>query len=361
MTPLPFAVINDVHTGVIRSTGTTPQTALALRMYVLAKLQELLNMCGGHDLLINGDLFDAFLAPYTDIFAVYEMLAQWMIDNQECTLYLPPGNHDLSKTAATMSSFQFLCQLLKSMFGERVVVPTKGTAIKVAGHPSWVIPHMPNQDQFNIELDKVPKGLKYLFLHCNYDNKFATQSDHSLNLSKEAAAKLDVERIVLGHEHQHRIGVADKVVVTGNQIPTSVADCLGNKSKFMTFITPKSFELKAVWTRDGVNGTSFLRANWRELDSVDASAQFIRVEGDASASEAPAVVTAISKLRKVHSAFVVTNAVSIEGREAAGEIESMEKVANFNVVKALLALLEKNPGWTAKVKNIMEKNNVSAA
>lgn len=354
---LPFAVINDIHAGVIRSAGTTPSTAYALRQWVLDKLQELLIQCNDHDLLINGDLFDTSNVPYTDLFAVYEMLMQWLIANPDSTLYLPPGNHDLSKTTATMSSHQFLCELLKSMLGDRVVVPTAGMEITVAGHMGWVIPHMPNQDQFNVELDKVPKGVKYLFLHCNYDNNFAVHSDHSLNLSKAAAEKLDVERIILGHEHQHKIGVADKVVVTGNQIPTSVADCLGNKVKFMTLITPNSFELKSVWKRED----SFLRANWRELDSVDTSAQFIRVEGDASASEAPAVVTSISKLRKSHSAFVVTNAVKIEGREAAGEVESMEKVANFNVVAALMKLLAKNPAWTAKVKNIMENNNVSAA
>lgn len=353
----PFVVINDTHIGVIRSAGTTPVTAYALRQFALEQFDSLLARADGCDLLINGDLFDTDHIPYADLLETYKMLAEWIITNKDSTLYLPPGNHDLSKTTTTMSSQQFLCSLLKALVPSRVVVPVKGEAITVAGAPGWIIPHMPNQEQFDIELQKVPK-VKYLFLHCNFDNGFAAEADHSLNLSKEQATKLDVERIVLGHEHQRTMGLTGKVMVPGNQFPTSVADCLGNKDKYMTVITDDKFELVPTWEGAG----SFQRVDWRELSKADASSQFIRVEGEASDAEAPAVVTAISKLRKAHNAFVITNAVKIAGRDDTQVAESMEKVANFNVVHALMALLEKkNPVWTAKVKTIMEKNDVNAA
>lgn len=353
----PFAVINDLHLGVIRAAGTTPVTAYALRQFALEQFDMLLGRAADHDLLINGDLFDTDHIPYADLLEAYKMLAEWLISNPGCMLYLPPGNHDLSKTMTTMSSQQFLCSLLKALTPSRVVVPVAGEAITVAGAPGWIIPHMPNQEQFDIELKKVPK-VKYLFLHCNFDNGFAAESDHSLNLSKEQATKLDVERIVLGHEHQRTMGLTGKVMVPGNQFPTSVADCLGNKDKYMTVITEDKFELVPTWEGAG----SFQRVNWRELGETDASAQFIRVEGEAADTEAPSVVSAISKLRKAHNAFVITNAVKIAGHDDELVAESMEKVANFNVVHALMALLEKkNPAWTAKVKTIMEKNDVSAA
>lgn len=357
----PFAVINDLHIGVVRAAGTTPNTAYALRQWIIQRLAELLLQASDCDLLVNGDLFDSEHIPYSDLLETYRMFAQWMIDNPESILYLPPGNHDLSRTTTTMSSQQFFTMLLVGMFGERrVVVPTQGMAMTVAGDPGWVIPHMPNQELFDLELAKVP-AVKYLFLHCNFDNKFAVQSDHSLNLSKEQAQGLKVERIVLGHEHQRKMALTGKVMIPGNQFPSSVADCLGNHNKMMTMIRPASdpvpFEMLETWTEDG----SFCKANWRELSEVSPEAQFVRVEGEAATSEAPAVLTAISKLRKSHNAFVITNAVAIEGRVIGETVQNMEKVANFNVVQALMQLLVKYPTWTAKVKDIMEKNNVNAA
>ena len=42
-----------------------------------------------------------------------------------------------------------------------------------------------------------------LFLHCNYDNNFAVESDQSLNLSADVAATLWIaDHILIAHEHQ---------------------------------------------------------------------------------------------------------------------------------------------------------------
>lgn len=354
---LPFAIINDTHGGAVRAGGTTPPTAYALRQWVIQQIASLLQRASGCDLLINGDLLDSEHIPYSDLLAIYQLLAQWVIDNRTSRLYLPPGNHDLSKTTTTLSSQQFLTELLVNMFGpERVVVPTAGMEIEVAGARGWVIPHMPNQELFNLELEKVPE-VKYLFLHCNFDNKFAAQSDHSLNLSKEQAEKCLAKHIIFGHEHQKKMALVGKVLITGNQFPTSVADCLGNTDKYMLVIRPDKFEYEMTW--EGAD--SFIRVDWRELGNVHPDlGQFIRVEGDALASEAPAVVSAISKLRKVHNAFVITNATTVEGRDQSVAAVSMEAVANFNVIAELLKMLEKNPAWAAKVKGIMEKNDVAA-
>lgn len=353
---LPFAVINDTHVGVIRSAGTTPATAYALRQWVLQQFASLLQQASDCDLLINGDLFDTENIPYSDFFEVYKLLMEWLIENEDSKLYLPPGNHDLSKTTTTMSSQQLLTRLLVSMLPDRVIVPERGTAIDVAGHKGWVIPHVTNQELFDLELVKVPK-VKYLFVHCNFDNKFAVQSDHSLNMSKEQAEKLPVEMIVFGHEHQKKMALTGKVMITGNQFPTSVADCIGNTDKFMAFIGPKQFELKPTW----LGAESFFKADWRELNKVPAEAQFIRVEGDVTQSEAPSVVTAISKLRKAHTAFVITNATTVEGKTIETSVQ-MDQVANFNVVDALFKLLkDRNPAWAGKVEKIMENNNVSKA
>jgi DNA repair exonuclease SbcCD nuclease subunit len=350
----PLTVINDCHVGAIRSGGTTPVTAFALRQWVLQQFASLLQQASGSDLLINGDLFDTENIPYGDLLEVLTLLTNWMIENPDSKLYLPPGNHDLSKTLTTMSSQQFLTKVLGSLLGDRVIYSLTGFDIEVAGHRGWVIPHVPNQELFNLELERVP-AVKYLFVHCNFDNKFALQADHSLNMSKEQAEACPAETIVFGHEHQKKMALVGKVQITGNQFPTSVADCIGNSKKVMMVIDKDGFHWQETWNIEG----SFVRADWRTLLQEPLDGQFIRVEGDASASEAPAVVQAISKLRKVHNAFVITNAVTIEGRQQDTSMQ-MEQVQNFNVMDALMKLLgEKNPAWAAKVKEIVETNKVA--
>lgn len=325
-----LTVINDIHAGVVRSGGTTLKTAWALRQFVLSRFSTLLKMVNT-DLLILGDLLDAYSIPYTDLLEVYFELQSWCTAHPDCKLFLVPGNHDLSKTVATMSSFQFLTKLLSGL--PNVVILDKPGRLK--GHDAYIIPHVINQEQFDIEIDKVPDDVATLYLHCNYDNKFAQQSDHSLNLLAARALKLPVKHIVFAHEHQRKKAMNGKVQVIGNQIPSSVADCIGNDAKFMLEVDGDNLTFHEVWAAKD----SFQRVDWRALGEADASAQFIRVEGDAAASEANTVVSAISKLRSKHDAFVITNAVKIEGRGAVGETQSLEKVQSYDVREALMRRL----------------------
>lgn len=330
-----LSVINDLHCGVVRSGGTTPKSAWALRQWVLRRLDQLL-MQIQTDLLILGDLLDTYSVPYYDLLSVIDSLEEWLTENPDRTLFLVPGNHDLSKTTATMSSFQFLCRLLRGK-SNVVVLNEPGPLPR---HDAYVIPHVVNQEQFNIELDKVPE-VGTLYVHCNYDNKFAQKSDHSLNLSADQALKLPVKRIVFAHEHQARTAMNGKVIVIGNQIPTSVADCLGNDAKFFLQVDAKGATSGyQVWGKDE-EGAEFVRVDWRDISTKLSPdyGKFIRVEGEAASSEANAVVSAISKLRNTHNAFVITNAVKIEGQKMDGIDQTLEKAQTYDVRSALMKRL----------------------
>lgn len=340
-----LTVINDTHCGAIRSGGTTTKSAWALRQYILNRFRALLLMVEG-DLLVLGDLLDAFSIPYHDLLEVFDALHAWAQTNPDQTLYLVPGNHDLSKTTTTMSSFQFLCKLM-GMLDNVVIIDKPG---RLNQHDAYVIPHCINQEQFDIEVDKVPDDVQLLFLHCNFDNKFAQKSDHSLNLSADVALKLPVKHIVFAHEHQQRIAINGKVQIIGNQIPSSVADCMGNDRKYLLKVRDGKLTYDETWTAQG----SFQRIDWHELGTAAADAQFIRVEGDAASSEGNAVVTAISKLRSVHNAFVITNAVKIEGRSTDVEAKSLEQVQSYNIKEAVLRRL--NPEQKAVVKALLEEH-----
>lgn len=349
-------VLNDLHIGVQRSAGTTPTSSWALRQYVLDYFKSLMDKCTG-DLLINGDMFDGYQIPYSDLLEAFKITNDWLKSGHK--LYLSAGNHDLSTNSTKLSSFEFFCMVLKSSHPEQVEV-IKGAAD--IGEGRYVISHVPNQDLFNLELEKVPAECKFLFLHCNYDNKFAQEADHSLNLSA-SQAEIICKRgtaIVLGHEHQGRtIRFADCtgwVVVVGNQFPTSVADCLGNSEKYFTEVDAHGYEQSVSLVPSWYAKDTFAQVDWQELASFSGKHRFIRVSGEAQPEQAADVVNAISKFRNKSDAFVVTNAVKVMTADGQMEFaESAEQVKAFDVLSALLEMLTDEE--VAVVQSVMETQN----
>jgi len=318
--------LNDLHVGALRSGGTTPERALALRSFLLSETEKLL-MRVDTDLLVNGDLFDTFNIPLTDLLEAYLIFTKWL-DSNDHKLYLSQGNHDCHSNSSLTSSFLFFSKLLSEQYPSRVVVITEPYQI----NEHWyVIPHMVNQDRFDAALTQVPE-CDVLFLHANYDNHFAVQSDHSLNVSEAQARESKATKLVFAHEHHDRIGCGGKVIVCGNQIPSSVSDCLAGQAKqFLQFTggTPTSVVLGRA---------SYKELDWRNLEDTDA--QFVRIAGQANTEEAAMVVAAISRYRSSSSAFVVSNAVRIDsGDEEHVFAAALDEATSFDVLAALKELV----------------------
>lgn len=334
-------VLNDIHMGVKRTAGTTPASQKALADWQMQQFRKLLDGVPGR-LLINGDLFDTFDVDNQALLRTYEAFCDWLEDSPVRQLYLVAGNHDLSKDSAKLSAFHLLGRLIERRFDAKRVwsVTGCGQRVGLALHPDevWVIPHVANQDLFDAELARIPADARFVLLHCNYDNRFAEQADHSLNLSEQAAEKIP-GFIVLGHEHQHRFALDERVVVVGNQIPTSVADCLGAKHKYVAFLDQKiggvrlepCLEVSSVYTQ----------LDWRELAAYSGEHLFIRVSGPASADKAADALTAIAKFRARSEAFVITNAIEVEGTSIMeGVVQSIERAKSFDVIEAVLSMLD---------------------
>jgi predicted phosphodiesterase len=341
-----LTVINDWHLGAVRSAGTTPATAYQLRQDLLAAGQRILDDTDGN-LLVNGDLFDGPDIPRADLLAAIRMFSGWLDANPTSMLALANGNHDLDKNSTRLSSFQFFAQLLMGQYPQRVLHIEEGTDLEK--YDAYVVPHVANQDLFNMELAKVPR-CRFLFVHANYDNQFAVESDHSLNLSKEQAEQLPVEYIVFGHEHQARTELGGKVVIVGNQFPSSISDCLGNTDKSLLRIENGRYTLHTTWVADGVvGGVDYSEQDWRDLVDVG---RFIRVTGTATAEEADKVVTALNRFRREARALVITNAVKIAGVTDGAELQlSHEDITSFNVLEALREYL--GPEDAAEIDKIM--------
>lgn len=357
-------LLNDIHIGAVRSAGTTLNTRTIIQESLQIAFSDILQTYQDRDLLINGDLFDGFEVDTGQMLQTYLTLHDWLLRNPSRVAHLAMGNHDIAKNSQRTSSFALLGKLLQTAFPDRVRVYDKG--LEMVHWSVWVIPHCVNQDLFELELTKaleVAPG--YLLLHANYDNKFAVEADHSLNVSEEMARKLIKHgwTLVFAHEHQKRNALAGQVIITGNQWPTSVSDCLthgdGQKDgkKFAHLIdTEKDFMSEVVtvtvkpiqtWQAEG----DFIQMDWKELEACEH--RFIRVTGEADAGQSADVVNTIARYRQHSKALVITNAVKIAGIAGVDDMAalSVEKLQAVNVEEALCAELTKEEA--AKVKELL--------
>lgn len=349
----PLLILNDLHLGVQRVAGTTPASQLAVRQYLQDSFRTLVNQHHDKDLCIPGDLFDGFEVDMQSVLDCYMTLSDWLFESGR-TLILGAGNHDIGKRNDRLSSFSLLGHLLLDRFPDTVTIVKDGLYSFGNIH---VIPHCMNQDLFNIELEKaLHMEPGYLLLHANVDNGFTEHSDHSLNVDGEWLTKLSKKHhLLFAHEHQHRhFSLEDTgrnpITVMGNQWPSSVSDCLAHGAaqkdgmKYAHLITDGTLASFATWHRDG----DFEQMDWTDLQETEA--RFIRITGQAAATQAADVVSAIAKYRTKSKAFVVGNGVKIDGAVGMDELASVsfEKVTSFDVLGALLAELTPKEGEVVK-------------
>ena len=343
-------IINDTHIDVARIAGTTPASADALKSEVLANFRDALRP--GDDILLLGDLFDRPTVDSKTLLTVWGMLSSWLIENQDSTFYLVRGNHDMMNNTDKIASIDLLAGLL-TQYGNFVYITTPTV---LPSENEVVIPHMRNQDLFDMAVAQFADKDYILFTHCNYDLCFANDKDHSLNLSR-AQAKAFMH-VVIAHEHQYR--TKDNVIALGCQFPTSIADVKDGKDKYWwDYVTEYDPDLeddhiltKAVsWDSE----EHYTACDWRELDSLDTSWQFVRVVGEASEAEASTVLQEITKLRKrlPESTFVISNAVVVEGITPSEDgDETLESLEGLNIIEMLLERVSKK--HAKKIREVIE-------
>lgn len=312
-------VINDLHMGCNRTGGTTPESAAALKAFMSEKLQTMLDVVDDN-LIVMGDLFDAYTVPNDVLLDVYQRFREWQVMKGGRQLYMVPGNHDLSKDSSRLSSFALLCSLLE-------VDCLHG--LTNIDDSIYTLSHVANQDEFNLLLSQVP-DCEYLLVHCNYDNHFAVNSDHSLNMSREQAEACKAEKIYFAHEHHARTALGGKVFIGGNQFPSSVSDCLDKQSKYMYKLNEGSIMLTQTWS-----AVEYAEVDWKFPEATGAG--FVRLAGTALPEEAAAMAEFVASYRKSSKAYVVTNAI-IVGQDAESDklkLASLEALQAFDVHAAL--------------------------
>lgn len=305
-------VINDLHFGVKRQGGATPQSRLALEEWMFSEFERLLEI--PHDeLIILGDLCDKRNVPEHIMLRLIELLR-----GRGCTIVL--GNHDLQGVSGgvTMSSTELIAGSSESYLIKEPTLWNEGL---------YIIPHLFNQEEFDAALEECP-GDVTLLVHCNIDNPFAV-GDHSLNITNEqldALAERNIH-VIAAHEHQPR--KYKNVDVIGNQIPTSIADCLGDDKRALVLE-----DGEPTWVPFLKIDDVFIDVPYTELGNGIPDKKFIRIRGECSQEEYPDVFLAVTELRKTSSAFVISNMVKIEGVTVDSSVT--EDVEAFNIMELLL-------------------------
>lgn len=329
-------IINDVHVGFNRVGGTTPASRETLRNYLLDSLSGLIEGTSESETMVLGDLFDDFDVSNRDLVAAYAVFEHYLSKGKK--LILVAGNHDHSPRAEKVSAFQVLCRILRDSFHDQVTLVMIDAWASI-GDNGYVLAHCSNQETFDQRLTELLKEMEFggtLFLHANFDNNFTLQSDHSLNVSREMAARFHAQgvKLVFAHEHQARTEMDGEVVVLGNQWPTSVSDCLNNPGGEKYAHTWDGETLTKIRTWEAADPRwGFANIDWQEIGNRAALTGFIRVTGTATSDQSSAVVNAIAELRRTSPAFVITNAVKVDG---IGDIEKLpeqfEAARSFDVL-----------------------------
>ena len=336
-------ILNDIHAAVQRVAGTTPATQVSLRQYVRDNLETLLRH-GDREVTVNGDLLDGFAVDSHELVKVFDIFSKWLEGTSGRHLNLVGGNHDFSAKGDRLSSFHMLGHFLREVHPGKVEVYDRG--FTQINDNVWCIPHQLNQDLFNIEVqraaDTVVSG-DYLLLHCNYKNGHAENSDHSLNLNDEQVGNLMRAgwNLVIAHEHIGYTLRGERVIVVGNQFPTSVADCIGDEVKHCLRIENGKHEFVQTWEAFG----DYCEIDWQELRNGTAAPdehRFIRITGEAKADQAADVVNVVAKFRQTSQALVIGNAVKVEGQAVFDEmaLESTESIKAFDVLGCIFEKLE---------------------
>lgn len=357
----PTLNINDLHLGVHRAGGTTVQSAMALRRFAHDNHRKLLGIAAERKVkrvVYNGDLTDVYDIDLTDAIDIFADTRDFMVANPDVEVVWGEGNHDLSKDSSRMGTVAFIGRILQSMFPDRFKLVEQPTMLDDG---IYMVPHLANQEIFDAALEAVPDGTKYLFLHCNYDNTFAGQQDHSLNITRDQAKALKRRGItvILGHEHQGRVTMGGEVIIVGNQFPTSISDCLSKgeaqrdgKKYCMLIGEDFSREMIPTWDPDQEGDGWFAEVDWNDLrDTTETGRGFIRVTGTATALQAADVIKEISWFRQRSASFVITNAVKTEKPEGFEDLpDAIEDIQQVDVLAILYGMLE--PEQTAKIKSL---------
>lgn len=205
-------ILGDVHAGKAFVNDVPLHRRGEREAEVLAQLFDELNVDPEVTSHVQvGDLFDQFEVSNEVVMEVFKSYQIASSANPQCTYYLIPGNHDLSRDADKVSSFQILQAMLARCPNVRFVMDPE--VIEGMGFMPWhPFKHAETLAKELTECDMV-------FCHCDLEGGGPNVIPYD-TLSKIT------KKVITGHVHTpqtfHRNGM--EIVVTGSMQPYSHAE-----------------------------------------------------------------------------------------------------------------------------------------
>lgn len=322
-----YAITSDLHMGLSRTAGVTDSSLRQFENDKLTLFRVFLQENEDKEIIIAGDLFDTNLVSLSTLLSILKVMS-----NHPERIWILAGNHDLSKNTMTMSSFDFLGQVVNLLpVSTGISLVTKPTLIE--RHNLVMIPHLSNQDIFDKALSDYSNENYTLITHCNYDNFFALNKDHSLNMTLEQAQGF--KQVISGHEHAIRnVG---NVHMLGSFVPCTVKEAATPKRTHLLNAVTGELETAQSLGQDSIGAYSELHYNDLQDPGVAAAARFIKITGNVTAAEAPLVLTQIADFRKNSAAYMIQNATVVEaiGLESFEET-SFESIDTWKTLGSML-------------------------
>lgn len=310
-----FLIINDLHLGLRRKTGVTQKSLEAFNEFQLNVLYAAVAaaMDSSRTLIVLGDLFDSGNVALEMIWAARKAL------RHAPGVLLVKGNHDYLRNLTQMSAFD----LLERILGVNPVL--ESTHVSKPGF--YIVPHLVNQQSFDTALAGIPVGATVL-AHCNFDNGFAVESDHSLNMSREQAERFG--HVILAHEHVKRD--LPGVDILGSLYPCNIAEASVAHGYHLWDGPGTDIEFVETWSP-----SDYLEIDWHEIQGATPTQRFVRVVGEASSEEATTVIDLVAKFRAESGAFFVTNSVKVGALELGSlEDQNLEGFDPLEILKEVL-------------------------
>jgi DNA repair exonuclease SbcCD nuclease subunit len=314
-------IIGDVHQGLNRKTGVTVQS---LESFEGDKALALMRVMGDNrdkEVIIAGDLFDSSAVSLISIVRMVRTLTA-----HPRKVYVIAGNHDLSKDSTKLSSLLMFKEWVESMESnvEVVLAPLE------IEEGTWLLPHQVNQEAFDRKLLLLQsEGAKVVVTHCNYENNFAVEADHSLNMTKEQATMFDI--VVSGHEHNAR--TLGNVSMIGSFLPCTVDEASVDKHCLIL----EGTLIEKYEHCDQTECCWYEEVDWHDLEDYATEAGFIKIVGTATSEEAALALNAVAAFRKQSHAYMIRNAVVLE--KVGLEVLEGEALDNIDALVLLGKLL----------------------
>ena len=328
-------IYSDPHIGKNLVSHTTQTSRKRLREFIALNTCMVVDEFGQDGMnLCAGDLFDTYQNSEEVLHSVL-----WAADRTD---YILAGNHDVvnildRKGTLDIVGTVFDGKVVPCKFGKPNLRAVSMSMPATEDTPLVVlVPHHSNQKLFEEALEMAESvadahpGKTAMVAHCNYNNDFVND-DVTLNLTQRHAKKLlkYFDYIFLGHEHNHRTDLDDRLIVVGSPHPTNFGD-ISDK-----FVVSWDGEGSPVRRQTWSKSKHYLECHWANLaENITPDHQWVKLTGEIPPSDIHSLAKFIRDAWKHYEPFAIKSEVKIlSGEASASDFDAHDSVKISQIIE----------------------------